>query len=99
MTGADESEADKIVAWLRQKGEPCDKGTLGQGAAKRCIVESLVGFGSGGKISDRQEVQRAKDYARKIEELGKQYKPLSPGRYSFSQERQGQFDPRFVPCN
>jgi hypothetical protein len=85
----DKVEAEQIMAWCAQQGEPATVAThtSTRTGKSRCIVWSLRPF-------DSPSSAEALNYARKIEALGKNYNAQYK-RYDFRQQKDGKFDPWF----
>ena len=100
MTKNDWKDANDIADWLvRQKGEPCEvkKIWVKNKNDTFLAVWSLKAF-------DSYQSSSAQEYAKKIESLGKEFEKTdihkkSTGKYNFSQQHQGKFDPTFVGYN
>jgi hypothetical protein len=86
----DQKDANAILDYLTTKGQPAVIVKVRPerpGAPERFGVLSLTPF-------EDRESRDALDFARRIEELGKQYvHPPGCNKYTFSQSRQGRLDP------
>jgi hypothetical protein len=84
----DHDDALKIATWLtKEKNEPAEVCQF-SGGSKAYFVWSFKPF-------DSDKGPQAEAYAKKIEELGQQYKKLY-GQYWFGQHNKGKLDPWYV---